>query len=88
ATRLFLYGNFKMYGGSFSSAVHSDLLKTRSRLFGHDLSVSPEINGRAIHAGGFAGDQRRASKSTASGRERGFGWMLAAFRLHRLISMN
>jgi hypothetical protein len=54
------------------------------RFFSNDFSVAPNINGRAMHAGGFAGDKRRAPESTTSGRDRAFNRMFCHFLLSLL----
>ena len=56
-------------------------------LFRHDFSVSPDINRRAVHAGGFAGDLRSPAQSAPDLGCKFFSIACSVYRLHSFFSI-
>jgi len=58
------------------------------RFFGDDFAVFPDINGRAVHAGGLARDLGGASERAANGGGKFFAGLKFGFSFHCDLSNN
>jgi hypothetical protein len=60
--------------------------RIRSRFFGDDFAVLPNVDGRAVHARGLAGDLGGAAQRTADGGGEFFTALRSCFLFHGDLS--
>ena len=74
--------------GLFNFSVHSaepkggELTNAHLRFLGDDLAVFPNVNRRAVHTRGFAGDFGGAAKSATDGGGELFAVAVRGFAFH------